>query len=224
MKKLHSSFAGHAQCSCIQTQRRCWLFWILALFVLGLQPAQLNLEVTRFFFFSLFSIWQFTWDKFGLKKPTLTFQVGVFACALQSGAVWQVFLTLPGRFIVVLDNVWLAASWRSCPHCIYFLSDALPNIIPCGPTAQTAETPASLYLWPPASALGAVKAPFLSNHHLLLLPFCSVLCFNTDFPPQCCTYCVHTRCSLLTHVWERLEGEKMSAFWWLSPNRLMTWR
>lgn len=72
-----------------------WILFLNTLFVLGLQPVQLNLEVTlRFFFFSLFSIWQFTWDKFGLKKPTLTFQVGVFACALQSGAVWQVFLTL----------------------------------------------------------------------------------------------------------------------------------
>lgn len=153
--------------------------------------------------------------------------MGVFACAFQSGAVWQVFLTLPGRFIVVLNNVWLAASWRSCPHCIYFLSDALPNnsVIPCGPTAQTAETPASLYLWPPASALGAVKAPFLSNHHLLLLPLCSVLCFNTDFPSSVLhLLCSHPLLSVDSHVWERLEGEKMSAFWWLSPNRLMTWR
>lgn len=44
------------------------------------------------------------------------------------------------EFIVVFNNVWLAASWRSCPRCIYFLSDTPPNnpVIPCGPTTQTA--------------------------------------------------------------------------------------
>lgn len=44
------------------------------------------------------------------------------------------------QFIVVFNNVWPAASWRSCPRCIYFLSDAPPNnpVIPCGPTTQTA--------------------------------------------------------------------------------------
>lgn len=44
------------------------------------------------------------------------------------------------QFIVVFNNVWPTASWRSCPRCIYFLSDAPPNnpVIPCGPTTQTA--------------------------------------------------------------------------------------
>lgn len=97
-------------------------------------------QLSGFFSISPVSKWQFTRDNIRFEEPTLTFRVGVFVCALQSGALWQVFLTLPARFIVVLNNVWLAASWRSCPHCIYFLSDALPNnsVIPCGPTTQTA--------------------------------------------------------------------------------------
>lgn len=97
-------------------------------------------QLSGFFSISPVSKWQFTRDNIRFEEPTLTFRVGVFVCALQSGALWQVFLTLPAQFIVVLNNVWLAASWRSCPHCIYFLSDALPNnsVIPCGPTTQTA--------------------------------------------------------------------------------------
>lgn len=190
---------GHVQCFCIQEQKRC-LIWMLAL-ICRSQPAQVNLEESLcVFFFSLVSLWQFTRDKIRFKQPTLTFQVGVFAYALQSGAVWQVFVTLPARFIVVLNNVWLAASWRSCPH-IYFLSDALPNnsVIPCGPTTQTAQTPASLTSGPLPQPLGQWK-PHSFQITIFSFSLCSVLCFNTGFPPQCCTYFVHTRCSLLTRM------------------------
>lgn len=109
------------------------------------------------------------------------------------------------QFIVVFNNVGLAASRQFCPHCIYFLSDASPNnfVIPCGSTTQTAETPISLTSDPPASPLGAVTASFLS----LLTPLYSpsptaplFFFFSTIFPSHCCTYFVHTLFSLLTRT------------------------
>lgn len=113
-------------------------------------------------------------------------------------------------FIVVFNNVWLPASRQSCPRCIYFLSDALPNnsVIPCGPTTQTAWDPHLSYLWPPASPLEAVKNSFPS----LLAPQCSpsptaarFLSFEICIPFWLLRpLSSHPLLPVDSHVWERL--------------------
>lgn len=141
--KQNYTSIGHAawvHYSRIKTPKKVSPILYISSFLQATKHLKLTQKHPGFFSLSLVSNWQFTWDKIRFKEPTLTFGVGVLVCALQSAAIWQVFVTLPARFIVVLNNVWLAAFWQSCPHCIYFLSDALPNnsVIPCGPTTQTA--------------------------------------------------------------------------------------
>lgn len=109
------------------------------------------------------------------------------------------------QFIVVFNNVWLAASWRSCPKCIYFLSDACPHypVIPCGPTTQTAPTVISLTFGPlprPQRQWRPLPPPY-SPRKVLPLPLLhSPFLFSTVFPSRCCTYLVHTLVSLLTRT------------------------
>lgn len=97
------------------------------------------------------------------------------------------------QFIVVFNNVWPAASWRSCPHCIYFLSDAPHNnsVIPCGPTTQTAKTPTSLTSGPlpHPSRQRKTHSPLHSPHYILHFPLLhSYISLNAVFPPRCCAY------------------------------------
>lgn len=112
------------------------------------------------------------------------------------------------QFIVVFNNVWLAASWQSCPHCIYFLSDAHPNnsVIPCGPTTQTAETPISLTSgplphpwrqWEPLS-------PPSSPHYILLLPMLHSLFLFTTILLIALLHLLRPH-PLLSHIWEKLR-------------------
>ena len=117
------------------------------------------------------------------------------------------------QFIVVFNNVWLSAPRRSCPHCIYFLSDAHPNnsVIPCGPTTQTAQTPASLTSCPPASPLEAVTAsfPFLTPSILHLPLLHSFFLLNTIFPISLLHLLLpHPPLSADSHIWERLREHR----------------
>lgn len=75
------------------------------------------------------------------------------------------------EFIVIFNNVWLPASWRSCPCSIYFLSDAPSNnpAIPCGPTTQTA---AAMRPSSPAPSCPLLQPP--CRHSKLILLTCSI--------------------------------------------------
>lgn len=165
-----------------------------------------------------------------MKKPTGTSQMRVFVwCPLEKindlHSVWAVkvmnspaqhtmksFLNpYTAQFIVVFNNVWLAASRRSCPHCIYFLSDALPNnyVIPCGPTTQTAWDPHLSYLWPPASPLEVLENSFPSLLTPLYSPTPTALLFLSF--EHCIPFSLlhllgsHPLLSVDSHVWERLR-------------------
>ncbi len=106
------------------------------------------------------------------------------------------------QLIVVFNNVWLAASWQSCPHCIYFLSDAPLNnsVIPCGPHhPDSTETPISLTSGPLTHPWRQSQSHSPYLHFIPLLPMlCSPCLFITAFPSHCCAYYVHTLHSLLT--------------------------
>lgn len=121
------------------------------------------------------------------------------------------------QFIVVFNNVWLPAPWRSCPHCIYFLSDARPNnsVIPCGPTTQTAQTPVSLPLaplphpwrrWQPRSPS---SLPLFSISHCSALSFSSTLFSHLVAAPTSST---PSSLGWLAHL-GKVKSAQMPALW-----------